>query len=279
MEQSKELSRVKERIRRLAEVKVERGAGEQEVYTAIAMIGKLLDTYNLEMSDVFLQEEQCVKMMFDTGSKHRNVAFIAASGIAEFCQVRHWQTRTRQSDFGINIGFFGFESDVQMALYLMGLIKTASETAIEEFKETSTYRYPLTSRRKLTFSFYNGMGARLRRRLSEAARQRLVQERKDAEFHREQMKDRMVGASDAAKVAAAKATTGTAMMVVSEKKSEKIDIELKKLIPKFYKVQNASRAYEQEAAAHGASAADKVNLSRPLTHERSAGQLQISYGE
>ncbi len=276
MEQSKELTKVKERIRRLAEVKVERGATEHEVNHAVITIGKLLDTFNLEMSEVFLSQEKCVELTVDTKSKHRNVGFLTAHAVSSFCQVKWWQSRQLRSK-GIVIGYFGLESDVQMAIFLTEMIVSAADTAVLEFKQSENYLNPHRNRRALTFAFYNGMAWRLNKRLADATNERLVNERQTAAFHAEQMKERMVSATDEAKAAAAKITTGTAL--VSVKKEEHIDKEWKIKTKGWIKKGTKTKAYDQIAREHGARAADKVNLSRPLTHERSASMLQISHSK
>jgi hypothetical protein len=270
--QERELEAAKRKILALSSKTIENGCTENEFFAASKMIGTLLDRFNLTMDEVTVRQEKCVTHEFDTESKHRSVSFSTAQAVAKFCQVRCWQNRTRYIG-GIRLMFFGLEPDVQMAVYLSGLIKSAANRAVDEFKQTDVYKMSAYKRRQ-TFSFYNGMAARISERLDEMTIERLVAEKKAADYHAEQLKERMLGMSDEAAAKVAKQTTGTAMISLAKK--DFVDEQLKLHGPKLYKVQNKSKANAIGGRTAGADAGSKVNLSRPLAHNGYGSTLLLS---
>lgn len=280
MTQNNELEAVKRKIRALSEKTVKNGCTEQEVIFAAEKIGELLNTFNLTMSEVTLKQEKCVTDKFDTGSKHRGIAFNAMGGISRFCQTECWYSRPRKwrekdMNSGISLNFFGLESDVQMAIYLCRLISEAGNSALENFKNSEMYlSAPKGSRRNLTFSFYRGMGDRLYTRLCEMAREREEAEKKAAEFHAEHNKDRMIDANDGAKAEFSKMTTGTKLMCLEKVKF--VENEFKKHGVKLSFRKLSSRANNFNAHIAGRKAGDNVNLQRPLANNGYGGNLLLT---
>ena len=273
MSQERELEDAKRKILALSAKTIENGCTENEFFAASKMIGVLLDRFNLTMDEVTMRQERCITKEFDTGSKHRSVSFSTSQAVAKFCQVRCWQYRSRYSKTGIRIMFFGLEPDVSMAVYLSGLIKSAADRSVAEFKQT--YDYLRSSyKRSETFSFYNGMAIRISERLIDMASERAKMEKKAAAYHAEQMKAKMVEMSAEAAVKVAEQTTGTALISVAKKAF--VDEQLKLHGPKLRKVHNGSKAGEHAGISAGKSAGDKVNLSRPIAHHGYGGTLQIT---
>ena len=71
MRQTTELSRVKARIKALAEKTVSNGCTEAEAMAAADMVGKLLERYALSMEEIDVREERCVRVEVPIGGKQR----------------------------------------------------------------------------------------------------------------------------------------------------------------------------------------------------------------
>lgn len=270
MTQNDELATVKRRIRAMAERTVDRNFTEHEAMTAMRKIGELLTTFNLSMTEVMLADEPMVHKTYDTQSKHRNVCFMCMTGIAKLTGTKCWYTRDNS---GLVSNFFGLESDVDMAIYLSRIIHFASQTASAAFKETSTYLWS-GNRRNATFSFYNGMAFRLKERMTELTKQRLDEERTAAEYHKVNMAERMITMSDEAAVKYAESKTGTALIslakekLIEEKFAEQLGLKLRTFKRK-------TKANILSANNAGRTAADKINLSRPLENSSKSSPLMI----
>ena len=60
MSQTTELTRVKARIKALAEKTVSNGCTEAEAMAAAEMVGRLLERYVLSMEEIDIREERCL---------------------------------------------------------------------------------------------------------------------------------------------------------------------------------------------------------------------------
>jgi hypothetical protein len=69
--QTTELSRVKARIKALAEKTVSNGCTEAEAMAAADMVGRLLERYALSMEEIDVREERCVQVEVPIGGKRR----------------------------------------------------------------------------------------------------------------------------------------------------------------------------------------------------------------
>lgn len=273
--QDNELSAVKRKIRALLSKTTDAGATESEAMFAMNKVGELLVQYNLSMDEVTLREEPCVTKAFSTGSKRRDVTWNIHSGIAQMLGVKVWLNRRST---GIAWEFFGLESDVDMAIYLYDFIHKAERTAKEAFKKTEIYRnWHGGNRKTLTTNFQTGFGQRINDRLIEIARENEKIEREAHAFHTAKAAKEgiMVGTTDEAQAEAARQKTGTALIVVA--KAKKVEEEFKKSGPQNLRtVWTYSHArYNGDARSAGASAANNVNLNRPVSGSGSKSNLRI----
>lgn len=262
MTQNKELERAKRLIRAMSEKTIDRGATEAEMQQAMQRIGDLLEQFNLTMDEVTLTQEKCVTASYNTGSKHMGVATMAWSALAAFTSCRVWSSRDAK---GISLKFFGLESDTQMALYLCELIETAYDTEFQKFKLSDIYvNYQYGHRRPLQNNFQKGFAERVSARLRELINDRKRREKENAEYHREAMKERMVGASESALAEAARQTTGTSLMSLA--KDKYVEEEFKKIGMKLRTTKRYDKSqYNGDARRAGSAAGDRVNFNRPVS--------------
>lgn len=230
------LESVKRKIRALSAKTVDAGCSEAEAMAAMNKVAELLSTFNLSMSEVELQKEECIVKMYSTG-KTRSPVYYVWSGIAKLCGVRVWRAQGYKA---WNWYFFGVESDVEMALYLVELAERSGKTALAIFRTTDDWQNFHSHRRTLTANFQYAFGSRLNTRLRE-----LAEKNKETERSSHQ-------------------STGTALISIAKERlieeafKKQVDLKLKttKSYAKMRQNINAQNA--------GVNAANKVNLSRPV---------------
>lgn len=148
------------KINLLKEKTTANGCSEAEAMTAAEMISKLLQEYDLSMTDVeirsqvFLKEELGVK-----GSNKKPIHDITpAIGILT-------DTKTffiRRGNL-ITYTFFGAKKDVDFACYLFDLLSNAMDNEYAKYKNTSEFK--MIGGKSARSSFYKGMIIRLSQRL------------------------------------------------------------------------------------------------------------------
>lgn len=252
-----ELQKVKRRIRALSARTMENGCTEAEAFAAMEKISELLSTFNLTMTEVELRAEKCVTGTVET-AKTKTGLFYAWSGIRELCGVRVWRSTYRS---GYVWNFFGLESDVEMAVYLTNLIETSLQDALAKFRQTDEWASYHSHRRTLTANFTAAFGSRIAYRLSELAAKNREEEKRANAYHA--ANTAAVEATDAAKAEAARRTTGTALITVA--KAKMVEEEFQKLGMKLRtSTSQQTMRYNSNARSAGNTAANKVNLSRPI---------------
>jgi hypothetical protein len=242
--QDNELSRVKARIRALAERTVSNGCTEAEAMAAADMVGRLLERYALSMEEIDLREARCVQVEVPLPGRQRRPIDGCVPAIARFCDCKVWLAR----DPGPNpprprYVFFGFETDTALAAYLYQMIDRAMEVELELFRAKRTGRLRGVGLRQATTGFQQGMAARLAVRLEA--------------MHTE----REAGV-------AAQRSAGTALMLVKHRVVEDAFRETGTRL-----VSGGQRSLRQgDAFRQGEVAGEKVNLNRPVT---GSGSSQI----
>ncbi|APH74143.1 DUF2786 domain-containing protein [Aquibium oceanicum] len=216
-----ELNKVKARIRALSLKTTAHGCTEQEALAAMDKVAELLEVYNLTMSEALLAEETCVEATIDLQRVTRPRWVYIFSTIAAFTQTRAWSNMP-------DIHFFGYEPDVQLAVYLSETILKAFHTEAKRFRETSPYRWgTIRSKRRLLKAWQLGFFGRLDERLRPMVPQ------------------------------------GKGLVLV---KQTKVSEELQRLKPNLKLKRCKAKAVRVNAAAYhaGREVGDRVNLNRPL---------------
>jgi hypothetical protein len=135
LSQTTELTRVKARIKALAEKTVSNGCTEAEAMAAAEMVGRLLERYALSMEEIDVREAHCVCIEVPIGGRQRRPIDGCVTSIARFCDCKVWISRDRDVPSYV---FFGFESDTTLASYLYSLINHAMWTELEAFRANQT---------------------------------------------------------------------------------------------------------------------------------------------
>jgi hypothetical protein len=230
--QATELTRVKARIKALAEKTVSNGCTEAEAMAAAEMVGRLLERYALSMEEIDVREERCVQVAVPIGGKQRRPIDGCVTAIARFCDCKVWVSR---DDLMPSYVFFGFEADTSVASYLFAVTGRAMRTGLSAFRAAHP-RLSGVALRRASKSFQQGMAAR-------------VADRLDA-MHRE--RDASV---------AAQRTSGTALMVV---KHQVVEGAFQQTEIRLVSAGRLTRTRLNGAFRHGLAAGDRVNLNRPV---------------
>ena len=227
-----DLTKIKTRIRALAAKTVANGCTEQEAMSAMAVVGKLLQEYNLSMDMVDLRDEACTKLDIQADTKQKSGVYYAMAAIAKFTDCKVWSTKGRYS--GLTYSFFGQESDLLMAKYLYDLVNGSIKFETKQFKKTPEYKNARTAK-GASSAFAMGMGARIGNRLT-------------------QMK------SEIEQQATMSRGGSTALIVL---KAKLVTEEFAKMKLRLSK---AGKTSVRDTASYysGAAAGERVNLSRPV---------------
>ena len=108
MNQTTELTRVKARIKALADKTVSNGCTEAEAMAAAEMVGRLLERYALSMEEIDVREATLRPVEVPIGGRQRRPIDGCVTAIARFCDCKVWISR---DDDVPSYVFFGFESD------------------------------------------------------------------------------------------------------------------------------------------------------------------------
>jgi hypothetical protein len=230
--QTTELSRVKARIKTLAEKTVSNGCTEAEALAAADMVGRLLERYALSMEEIDVREEHCVQLEVPIGGKQRRPIDGCVTAIARFCDCKVWIARDLVV---LSYVFFGFEADTAMAGYLFSVIDRAMATALVDFR----VRLPDLSGvglRCSSTSFQRGMAARVAKRLGQMHRER------DAHV-------------------VAQRCTGTDLILI---KQQVVEDAFRDTRIRLVSIAGLSRARASGPFRQGLTAGDRVNLNRPV---------------
>lgn len=167
--------KVLDRIQALRNKTVEQGCTEEEAIAASQLIGKLMDEYNLTMTDVELGSIDCIEDVIATPNKRNNHPIVfCLVDLADFCDVRVWTCRKCMLDEKLGYHtpkktyvFFGLPQDVATANYLYHVIFGAMDREVKEFKKTDYYlNLEFKGDKKIASnSFLRGMANRLSTRL------------------------------------------------------------------------------------------------------------------
>ena len=166
--QQSELSRVKARIKALAERTVSNGCTEAEAMAAAEMVGRLLERYALTMEEIDLREARCVQVEIPLAGRQRRPIDGCVPAIARCCDCKVWLARDKDRPRYV---FFGFETDTALAAYLYQVIDRAILEELERFRAARPALRGVDLRQAST-SFQQGMAARLAERLESLQRER-----------------------------------------------------------------------------------------------------------
>lgn len=223
-----ELERVKRLIRKMSERTTDRGCTEAEAMEAAEKVGALLKQFDLELSDVFIAEETCVQREFYMANEHFRSC---VSGIAHLCSLKQYRDLGKP---GVVLVLFGFERDMELALYLWSVVNEAFDTEWAKFTVEHGFA------RKTRESFEMGFADRIWSRMYDIRKQR-----------------------DAEAAARAKDSGGRDLVLVRD---ALVDEEFEKTGIRLVSTRGP-RVSNVSAFRHGQAAGNRVQIQTPVNGE------------
>jgi hypothetical protein len=153
-----------DRIRALLSKTVDRGCTEAEAIAAAEMAKRLMDEYQMNLSDLEIEQEGVTQETADKYKGGFDAQSRLAMSIAAFCEVKTWRTNGRMV-------YFGLASDVEFAKWLTVALESFCWIQADEYQMRQRMlgiRTDWTDRR----SFVQGCVSRLNERLTDEVRAR-----------------------------------------------------------------------------------------------------------
>lgn len=150
------------KINLLKEKTTSNGCSEAEAMSAAEMISRLLQEYDLSMTEVEVKSQEFITEQIDISGKVKKPIHDVVSSIGYFTDTKVYFTK-RMSNYVYN--FFGAKKDVEFAGYLFDLLSHAMDNEYVKYQKTSEYK--MIGGKVARGSFYKGMIIRLGQRLRE----------------------------------------------------------------------------------------------------------------
>jgi hypothetical protein len=123
-----EIDKIKVRVFHLLNRTTDNGCTEAEAVEAMKLAGKLMDQYNLSITDVQIKNTQCVVRVVQDGKKSRGPMDNICTTLARYCDVKIW--------FNLGKGqysVFGLPQDTELFEYLFEIIKGSLEREYQKY--------------------------------------------------------------------------------------------------------------------------------------------------
>lgn len=175
-EPTTERDRIKQKVAKLLNMTVDRGASEAEAMAAADRAAELMAHYDIEASELSIRSARAVEQRVAVrkyGSL--NIAMPCARHIAQFCDCKYWlSTETDPRDEDLPevwqrkeraVAFFGLPADAEIAAYLFDLITNVISAEIDIYKVSADYQSDGVNGRTAITSFIKGMEETINSRL------------------------------------------------------------------------------------------------------------------
>jgi hypothetical protein len=151
------------KLRALRAKTVENGCTEAEAMSAAEKVEQLLAQYAVsrdELDERSFQEAAYIKANFkrDHRLRHKSI-WLAVGNIASLCECRAWFPHETGGHSGSDVVYYGEEQDVELAVYLTGVIEKAIES--------EWFIYSFANPDGHLLSFTDGCSVRINERLRE----------------------------------------------------------------------------------------------------------------
>jgi len=232
------------------------GSSEAEMNTALNMAMKLMESYNIEEAELAMAEAsgeiklEVITRVADTnllkGKKQLHKVLLTLTGISKFTE-----TKVVYSQYSGAATFTGHRPDIELAEFLVGVIKDALDREFENYKRREAGRLGYGAKT----SFQNAMATRVSNRLHEMAAQRDSDRRaKKVEAERLRIEN-----------AATASSTALVVSEIAEQKAKEVAAEFNKAHPRLRTVRTMTRSSNSNAFSAGRAAGDRVNLGRAIS--------------
>lgn len=264
VQKSDERTKMLQRVLNLRARAEDEGSSEAEMNTALIKAMKLMDAYNIQEAELAIAEAtgeiklEIISKKADTnilkGKKHLHKVLDCVPGIAKFTETKSVFWRRTGA-----VEFTGHRPDVELADYLVAVIKEALDREFENWRTAQAGRIGYGAKT----SFQNAMASRVSRRLHEMA------EARDAERKSNKQKAEIL------KIENAETGTSTALVIseIAEQKAKEVAAQFQKAHPRLRTVSTYSRSSNSTAHGAGFKAGNSVNLGRAISQGGSQKKL------
>lgn len=167
------------KIRALLAKTVDAGCTESEALAAADMVGRLLDQYGLEMSEIEVRAERAESRSYTfqtrKGKSQRTTSIHESAqcwkAVAEYTSCECWRSGGEAT-----LNFFGLPHDVEIAVYLLSSIESAMNHEFRKWRKGPD-RPTEVHGTVLRASFMAAMANRICAKLRELLRQRTAEAR------------------------------------------------------------------------------------------------------
>jgi hypothetical protein len=137
------------------------GCTESEAMVAAEAISRLLQEYDLSMTEVEVKSQEFIKEQINIDGKTKKPIHDVVTSIGYFTDTKVYFSK--RINYVYN--FFGAKKDVEFAGYLFDLLSHAMDNEYIKYQKTSEYK--MIGGKVARGSFYKGMIVRLSQRLRE----------------------------------------------------------------------------------------------------------------
>ncbi len=157
-----EREKIAARIGALLAKTVENGCTEDEAIAAAAKAAELLARYELDLDEVQMRATPFERHMERHDDAVGERLWKVAAAVSKLTGAAYWQSSA--GVWPIEIHFFGFAHEVEVARYLLEICARAMRTAQARLERENALLRP-ARRRQIILPFLDGMADRLRRRI------------------------------------------------------------------------------------------------------------------
>lgn len=150
------------RIRALAAKTVENGCTEGEAIAAAQKLAAMLEEHNMTVDEAMMREQPFAedKTFFEEDILGDRL-WKPAESIASLTGTRYW---TAQAGQPVSITFFGFDHEVEVAVYMLAICTRAMQDGKRRVEHQYALKIP-ARRRQHVIAYLDGMADTLRRRI------------------------------------------------------------------------------------------------------------------
>ena len=113
-----ERDRIKERVAKLLNLTLDKGASENEAMMAAEKAAELMAFYDIEASEISVRSARAIKQTVSSRKYGKMIiAAPVAHHVAQLCDCMYWGST---EETGKRYTFFGLPADAEIAAYLFG---------------------------------------------------------------------------------------------------------------------------------------------------------------
>ena len=157
-----EREKIAARIRALRAKTVDNGCTEDEAITAAEKVAEMLARYNMTVDEAELRSSPFERHQEQHEDEIGERLWKVADGISFLTGAQYWTSR--RGVFPIEVNFFGFAHEVDVARYLLEICARAMRQEHARLKSQFALLTSVAQRRKI-IPFLDGMADRLRQRI------------------------------------------------------------------------------------------------------------------